>query len=98
MSGHVLYWSVDLRLPQSGSLKDKRATVQTILDGARRRFAVSSAEVGHLDLRQRAELGFAVVSASPSHATEVIDTVERFVWSFPEVEVLDGERTWSEVA
>jgi uncharacterized protein YlxP (DUF503 family) len=98
MPAHVLALTLDLRLPASRSLKDKRATVQTVLDGARRRFAVAAAETDHLDLRQRAELSFAAVSGSPSQAADVIDKVERFVWSFPEVEVLDGERTWSEVA
>ena len=43
------------------------------------------------------ELGFACVSGSTSHATEVVDEVERFVWSFPESEVIDVRRDWLEV-
>ena len=64
--------------------------ITPILDGARRRFRVAAAEVDHQDNWQRAELGFAVGRPAPAgHVREVIDEVERFVWSFPEVEVLD---------
>ena len=38
--------------------------------------------------------GFAVVAPSEGQATEVMDDVERFVWSFPEVEVGRTERHW----
>ena len=70
------------------SLKEKRSVLRPILEGCRRRFAVAAAEVDHQDLWQRAELGMAAVSSiALGHAGEVLDAVERFVWSFPEVEV-----------
>jgi uncharacterized protein YlxP (DUF503 family) len=34
------------------------------------------------------------IGHAQQHTTEVIDQVSRFVWSFPEIEVLDEERTW----
>ena len=46
--------------------------VKPILDGARRRYQVAAAEVGFQDKWQRAELGFAVVSAGPAHVQEVL--------------------------
>jgi uncharacterized protein YlxP (DUF503 family) len=49
---------------------------------------VSAAEVAHQDKWQRAGLGFAVVSSSYRHASEVLEHVERFVLSFPQVDVL----------
>jgi uncharacterized protein YlxP (DUF503 family) len=73
------------------SLKEKRAVIKPILEGARRRYQAAVAEVDHMDKWQRAALGFAVVSASASHADEVMAAVDRFVWSFPEVEVLSVE-------
>ena len=85
-----------LHLPDVHSLKEKRAVVRPIVDGARHRFAVSAAEVDHQDKWQRAELGFAAVAGSESHVPEVLDAVERFVWSFPEVEVVDSSRRWME--
>jgi uncharacterized protein YlxP (DUF503 family) len=70
--------------------------VKPILEGARRRYQVSSAEVDSQDLLQRAALGFAVVAPTYSHAEEVLDAVDRFVWSFPEVEVLSSDRVWAD--
>ena len=91
---HVCAVEFDLRIPLSHSLKDKRAVVKTIIEGARRRFQVAAAEVAHQDNWQRASLGMAAVSSTPGHVTEVLDEVERFVWSFPEVEVLAADRCW----
>ena len=58
--------------------------------------ASSAAEVEHQDQWQRARLGFAVVASSAGLATEIIDKVDRFVWSHPEIEVLSTERRWLE--
>ena len=62
--------------------------VKPILEGARRRFQVAAAEVGAQDKWQRTVLGFAAVGADPGHFSEVLAGVERFVWSFPEADVL----------
>ncbi len=97
MALYVLALAVDVRIPEAQSLKDKRSVIRTILDGSRRRFGASTAETGLLDLHQRSELGFVVVAGSVGQATELIDSVERFVWSFPEIEVVASERHWMEV-
>jgi uncharacterized protein YlxP (DUF503 family) len=94
---HVLALTVELHLPESRSLKDKRAVVKSMTEGARKRFAVAAAETDHQDTWQRAELGFACVSGTSRHAEEVIDEVERFVWSFTPADVVDTRRTWLEV-
>jgi len=93
---HVLAMELDLRLPQAQSLKDKRSVITSMVAGAKRRFGVAAAEVGFQDQRQRALLGFAAVASTAGHAAEVMDEVDRFVWSHPEVEVLSAERTWLE--
>jgi hypothetical protein len=85
----------DLHLPAVHSLKEKRAVIRPILDGARNRFHVAAAEVDHQDQWQRAGLGIAAVAATVGHVEEVLDRVERFVWSFPEVEVIAAERSWA---
>ncbi|HET7652804.1 MAG TPA: DUF503 domain-containing protein [Acidimicrobiales bacterium] len=92
---HVGVVRFDLHIPLSHSLKEKRAVVKPIVDGARRRFAVASAETGYLDKWQRAELGMATVAGEPAHVERVLDGVERFVLSFPEVEVVSVERSLS---
>lgn len=92
----VLCLEVDLHIAESRSLKAKRQVVRSIVDSARRRYGVAAAEVEHQDMWQRAGLGFAAVSAQSRHAEEVIDEVERLVWSYPEVQVLSTERRWLE--
>lgn len=87
---------VDLHLPVTDSLKAKRAVITPILEGARRRHRVAVSEVGFQDQWQRSELAFATVASSEHQAIEVLDAVERFVWSFPEVEVLDSWRRWTD--
>jgi uncharacterized protein YlxP (DUF503 family) len=91
---HVAALTVEVHLPTVHSLKEKRAVLRPILEGARRRFAVAAAEVDGQDLWQRATLGMAAVSGSARHAEEVLDAVERFVWSFPQVEVTAWRRDW----
>jgi uncharacterized protein len=94
---HVLSMRVDLHLGESRSLKAKRAILKPLVEGLRRRFNVAVAEVDHEDTWQRAAIGIAVVANSPHHATDVIDEVERFIWSTPGVQVLGAERHWLEV-
>lgn len=85
-----------MHLPESRSLKAKRALVKPMLEAARQRFSVAAAEVGHQDLWQRATLGMAVVTGTVSHAEAVLDQIERYLWSQPEVEVLECRRSWLE--
>lgn len=87
---------VDLRLPLPVSLKAKRAVITPILEGARHRHRVAVSEVGHQHDHRRSELAFATVASSEFGAREVLDAVERFVWSFPEVEVISSRRGWLE--
>ncbi len=93
---HVLALEVEIHIPEARSLKDRRQVVRPLIDGARRRFGVSAAEIGGQDTWQRAGLGFAVVASTAHGAIEVLDAVERFIWSHPELEVLSAERTWLE--
>lgn len=81
---------LDLHLPNCHSLKEKRAVLKSILNGAQNRYGVAAAEVAHQDKWQRAGLGFACVSGSAAHADDVLAKVERFVYSFPEVEVIQA--------
>jgi uncharacterized protein YlxP (DUF503 family) len=83
-----------LRLPQAHSLKEKRSVVRPILDGSRSRFAVASAEVGEQASWHFTLLAFATVAGSAAHVKEVLSSVERFVWSFPEAEVVASDWLW----
>ena len=73
-------------------MKQKRSVVRPIVAELRRRFAVSAAETGSLDLHRRAGIGMAVVAADRAHVVEVLDAAERLVASRPEIELLSARR------
>jgi uncharacterized protein YlxP (DUF503 family) len=82
----------DLLLPgDSRSLKAKRSYVRPIV-AALRRFDVSAAEVGALDLHGRAEIGVAVVAAESAQVGQVLDSCENLVAGRPEIELLSVRR------
>jgi len=93
---HACVLTVDLRIPESGSLKAKRSTVKHLVEACRSRFGVAAAEVGYQDQWQRSLLGFAAVSGTSGQVEAVLDSVDRFVWSHPGVEVIGSERAWLE--
>ena len=86
----------DLHIPQSRSLKAKRAAIRPIVDGLRHRFRVSVAEVDHHDQWQRAAIAVAVVAGSDSQLREVLASIERFVVAAADIELLDVETAWLE--
>ena len=71
--------ALDLLLGDVHSLKEKRGVVRPVVAELRRRFEVSAAEAGFLDLHRRALIGVAVVSADRAHCVEVLDSCERMV-------------------
>ncbi len=70
---------VVLALPASDSLKDKRQLVKSVLARVRARFDVAGAEVGSLDDRHLATLGFSCVSNDARLASQVMHRVLSFV-------------------
>ena len=91
---HACALTVELQIPESRSLKAKRSVVKHIVERSKSRFGVAAAEVDFLEQWQRTELAFAAVGGSQGHVEEVLDAVERFVWSQPDVEVLRTDRHW----
>ncbi len=85
---------IELRIPLGDSLKAKRSVIRPILDGAHRRFGVAVAEVDDQDTHDRSVLAFAAVAGSPRLVDDILDSVDRFVWSFPEIEVVETARYW----
>jgi len=95
-SVHAAAISFDLHVPESRSLKTKRAAVRPIVEGLRHRFHVSVAEVAHQDQWQRAEIAVAIVAESDGRVQHLLDGVERFVAAAPAIELLGIETTWLE--
>ncbi len=94
---YVAALRVSIRIPHSTSLKAKRSVVRHLVDTSRHRFGVSASEVETHDRWQAAVLGFATVASSAHHAGELLDRTERFVWSDPDVEVVEVTRHWLDI-
>jgi uncharacterized protein YlxP (DUF503 family) len=95
---HAAAVRFDLHIPESRSLKTKRAVIRPIVDGLRHRFHVSVAEVDYQDQWQRTAIAVAVVGGSYSHLRETLDAIERFVAMARDIELLDVDTTWLESA
>ena len=93
MTMRIGWLEFDILLGDVHSLKQKRSAVRPIIAELRRRFAVSAAETGSLDLHRRAGIGVAVVAADRAHVVEVLDAAERLVAARPEIELLSARRT-----
>jgi uncharacterized protein len=87
---------VEFHIPVVHSLKEKRGVIKPVIDGLKNRFNVSVAETDFQDLWQRCEIGIGVVASSASHAQDVIDACDRFVWSFPEITITTSNVDWLE--
>lgn len=87
----VGYGALELHLPHARDLKAKRRVVRGLIDRLHARHRVSVAETAHHDLHQRAEIGVAVVAASPAEIERILDEVARIAEQEPEALVLAWE-------
>ena len=69
----------ELFIPASGSLKDKRHVLRSVIQKVSNRFNVSIAEVEFQDLWQRAALGVSCVAESAGHCRKVLQEVEKAI-------------------
>jgi uncharacterized protein len=81
---------LDVLLGDVHSLKEKRSVVRPVLAELRRRFEVSVAEAGHLDLHRRALIGIAAVAPDAQHIRDLLDSCERLVASRSELQLLSA--------
>jgi uncharacterized protein YlxP (DUF503 family) len=78
-AARVAVGTVEIHLPDIGSLKGKRHALKGLKEKLRHRFELSVAEVDHQDLWQRATLALAYVSGNSRHANEVISKAVDFI-------------------
>ncbi len=88
----------ELHLPGSRSLKEKRRVVKSLIERIHRRHRVSVAETDFHDLRQRAEIGIAAVSASRHRLQGQMDAIRRLIDEQQEAELLRWEPQYLEAA
>jgi len=80
---------IELHLPGSSSLKQKRVVVRSLIDRLRNRFNVAVSEVDHHDLWQRAALGIVTVSNDAKVVHSVLSHAQHFVEREPRAVVVD---------
>ena len=93
---HVLVAEIELHVRSAQSLKEKRSVITSIVRNLDQLHGVAAAEVDHVELWQRAGLGVAAVGGSPGQVEAVMDSVERYVWSRTEIDVVQFETSWWE--
>ena len=69
--------TLELRLENSFSLKDKRQVVRSLKDRLRRKFNVAVAEIDYQELWQRAALAAVTVSSDHNYAEKLLQSVEQ---------------------
>jgi len=67
--------TIDIIIPTSASLKDKRMALNHIRDRVNSKFNVSVAEVDFLDKWQRSLVAIAMVSAQRAFAEDVLNKI-----------------------
>jgi uncharacterized protein YlxP (DUF503 family) len=68
--------TLELRLENSFSLKDKRQVVRSLKDRLRRKYNVAVAEIDYQELWQRAAVAAVTVSSDHSYAEKLLQSVE----------------------
>ena len=79
---------LELELPFSSSLKDKRQTLLSLKDRLRR-MNVSVVESDHQDFWQRATMEIALAAVSRGAAEERRDDLRRMLLAYEELSILD---------
>lgn len=84
--------SLELYLPGSHSLKDKRHILKPLLARLRREFNLATAEVDHNDLWQSAEIAFVTVANDPGYVNSFLEKTVRWIEIHrPDVQVVDWQ-------
>jgi uncharacterized protein YlxP (DUF503 family) len=81
---------LDILLGDVHSLKQKRSAVRPVIAELRRKFEVSAAEAGHMDLHRRALIGVAAVAPDADHVRDLLNACERLVAGRPELQLLSA--------
>lgn len=84
--------TVELWIPESQSLKDKRQVLHSVKDRLRGKFNLSIAEVDGQDLWQKAVLGMACVANDGTHVEQVLEQALNVIKSMPTIEVVRVHR------
>ncbi len=80
---------VELRIPGTNSLKEKRSKMRHLSTHLAKKFPVAVAEVGFQDQWRRASLGVVAVAAQSGQLDRVLHSVERAIERQDDFELLE---------
>ena len=83
--------TIELLVPGSNSLKDKRQVVKSLLANIKNKFNVSAAEIDNLDSHRRAGLAFACVSNERGMANRMLDKIIDYIQTNPLCEIGESD-------
>ena len=86
---HAAAMRLELRMPDTHSLKEKRSKVRYLSTQLTKKFPVAVAEVGFQDQWQRTSLGVVAVAAQAGQLRRVMHSVERSIGARDDVELLE---------
>jgi len=85
------YGVIQLRIPESWSLKEKRSVLNKIIKRAQNEFNISIAQVGNLDDCRFAQIGFAMAGNESRFINGKIDHLLRFIEDLNVADVLSSK-------
>lgn len=80
---------VELSIPDSFSLKDKRRVLKSIITRIRNRFNVSISEIEDNDMWQRAIIGISSISNNTHYTNKVLNEVINYLQKERNIIILD---------
>lgn len=90
-SVHIGILSVELHIPQAGSLKAKRWVLKSLKDKVRSKYNVSLAEVGARDKWQRSILVFGMVGPDQGYLNGCLDSILSFLETFGNIRLVNHQ-------
>lgn len=79
---------IEILIPGSASLKEKRMVLKSLKDRLRKKFNVSVAEIDFQDKWQRASLAVALVAGSEGFVQEVLNKIFSYLDDDPAFEII----------
>ena len=82
---------LDIIIPESRSLKQKRSTIKSLKETVRRRFNVSISETGKLDKWARSEISITKVSNETLHVKKEFQNIQKDIERRYPVEIISSQ-------
>ncbi len=89
---HITACILDLGIPGSRSLKEKRGRILPLLAKLKSQFGLAAAEIARQDSRDGATIACVVVSTDPAHNDRVLQSAVRWIEANrPDLEIRDAQ-------